>query len=80
MKKMAAQVNFHMFSNAFLTSELFGARKLAHICQLKASLTYLLQQKVSGAWLVAEKTIRFPFKPLGDTFPPTFVEWQMPPH
>ncbi len=41
MKKMAAQVNFYLYPNAFLSSELFGAWKLAHICQIKALLTLL---------------------------------------
>ncbi len=41
MKKMAAQVNFDLYPNAFLPSELLGAWKLAHICQIKALLTYL---------------------------------------
>ncbi len=40
MKKMAAQVNFYLYANAFLSSELFGVWKLAHICQIKALLTY----------------------------------------
>ncbi len=42
VKKMAAQVNFYLYPNAFLSSELFGAWKLAHICQIKALLTYLM--------------------------------------
>ncbi len=40
MKKMAAQVNFYLYPNAFLSSELFGAWMLAYICQIKALLTY----------------------------------------
>ncbi len=43
MKKMAAQVNFYLYTNAFLSSELLGAWKLAHVCQIKALLTYLRQ-------------------------------------
>ncbi len=42
MKKMAAQVNFYLYPNAFLSSELFGAWKLGHIYQIKALVTYLL--------------------------------------
>ncbi len=41
MNKMTAQVNFYMYPNAFLPSELFGAWKLAHMCQIKELLTYL---------------------------------------
>ncbi len=43
MKKMAAQVNFYLYPNAFLSSELFGAWTLAHIRQIKALLTNLLR-------------------------------------
>ncbi len=39
MKKVAAQVNFYLYPNAFLSSELLGAGKLAHFCQIKALLT-----------------------------------------
>ncbi len=44
MEKMTTQVNFYLYPNAFLSSKLFGAWKLAHICQIKALLTtyYLL--------------------------------------
>ncbi len=42
MKKMAAEVNFHLYLNAFLSFKLFGVWKLAQICQIKALLTYYL--------------------------------------
>ncbi len=40
MKEIAAQVNFYMYPNAFLSSELFGAWKLAPIYQ--KCITYLM--------------------------------------
>ncbi len=39
LKKMADQANAYLYLNAFLTPELFGAGKLAHICPIKALLT-----------------------------------------
>ncbi len=39
---MAAQVNVYLYPNAFLSSELFGAWKLADIYQIKALLNYLM--------------------------------------
>ncbi len=41
MKKMDAQVDFYLNRNAILSHDLFGAWKLAHICPIKVSLTYL---------------------------------------
>ncbi len=41
MKKVAAQVYFYLYLNAFLSPELFGAWKLAHICPIKILLTYI---------------------------------------
>ncbi len=35
MKKMAAQINFYLYLNAVLPHELFGAWKLAHVCEIK---------------------------------------------
>ncbi len=40
MKKMADEVNVYLYLNAFLSPELFGAWKLAHICPMKVLLTY----------------------------------------
>ncbi len=39
MRKMAAEVNFYLYLNAFLSPELFGALKLAYICPLNVLLT-----------------------------------------
>ncbi len=41
MKKMATQVNFYLCLNAFLSLELLGAWKLAHICPIKVLLTFI---------------------------------------
>ncbi len=40
MKKMATQVNFYFYLNAVVFPDLFGARKLAHICAIKVLPTY----------------------------------------
>ncbi len=48
MKKMATQVNFYLCLNAFLSLELLGAWKLAHICPIKVLLTYF-----HSSWAVA---------------------------
>ncbi len=37
---MAAQVNFYLYLNAFLSPKLFGAWKLAYIYPIKVFLTY----------------------------------------
>ncbi len=38
--RMSAQVNCFLYLNAFLSPELCGACKLAHICPIKVLLTY----------------------------------------
>ncbi len=54
MKQMAAQVNFYLCPHVLLSSELFGAWKLAHICQIKALLTYIkraLEYEEPNRWV-----------------------------
>ncbi len=57
MKKMAAQVDFCLSLNAFLSRVQCGAWKLAHVCPLKVLLTYKIQlekrestQAYKGDW------------------------------
>ncbi len=40
MKKMATQVNLYLYLNAVMFLELFGARKLEHICAIKVLRIY----------------------------------------
>ncbi len=45
-ENMAAQVDFYLSLNAFLSPELFDAGKLAHICPIKASPTYFVNWRI----------------------------------
>ncbi len=57
MKKMAAQVNFFLYLNAFLSPKLFGAWKLAHTCPIKVLFTYLKCQLLNEASQVTTSSV-----------------------
>ncbi len=59
MKKVAAQVDFYLHMNAFLSPELFGAWKLALICPIKVFLTYLKTERVRNGKSLCVSLISF---------------------
>ncbi len=44
MKTMAAQADFCLYLNAFLSLELFGAWQLAHVYPIKVLITYRMDK------------------------------------
>ncbi len=66
MKKMAAQVNSYLYLNAVMLTELFGARKLAHICAIKVLLTY--DFGIFDFFVIFRLTFTFPPSPLYTQF------------
>ncbi len=59
---MAAQVNSYLYLNAVMFTELFGARKLGHICPIKVLLTYDFD--IFDFFVIFRLTFIFPPSPL----------------